>query len=177
VNNKKARDKIILENLGLVRYAAKRYRRMPCYEDLLQEGTIGLIQAADKFDPSLGISFSSLAVPYIRGYICHYFRGKFELIRSPVGKTPLTVGSLSFSKEENSRDLEEVLIDPACQKDEQLEDLLEYATTLPEKERQLLEGLMRGDRIKDQIDKIGVSPVTMTRWKKKIIQSAKDELL
>jgi DNA-directed RNA polymerase specialized sigma subunit len=69
------------------------------------------------------------------------------------------------------------LIDPACQKDEQLEDLLEYATTLPEKERQLFEGLMRGDRIKDQIDKIGVSPVTITRWKKKIIQSAKDELL
>jgi DNA-directed RNA polymerase sigma subunit (sigma70/sigma32) len=48
-------DKIVADNIKLVYHVAKTYRTMPCFEDLVQEGTIGLIKAAKRFNPSLGI--------------------------------------------------------------------------------------------------------------------------
>jgi RNA polymerase sporulation-specific sigma factor len=167
---------MVIDNLGLVRYVAKKYRKMYYYEDLLQEGTIGLIQAAQKFDPSRKVAFSSMAVPYIRGYISHYFRDKLEIVRSPCSSPSLPVASLDFSSNGIDKDLLDFLVDPACLKDEQLDNLKEYSETLPEKKRQCLEGLMRGDRAKDQAKEIGVSNITITRWKKEIVQLAKKEL-
>ena len=61
-----ARDKLILANLRLVFSIAFRYRRGVLYwEDILQEGVIGLIKAADKFDPEKGFRFSTYATWWI----------------------------------------------------------------------------------------------------------------
>ena len=69
------RDAIICENMGLVHTCAKRFAGKGVeYDDLFQAGCLGLIKAADGFDPSRGLCFSTYAVPLILGEIRHLFR-------------------------------------------------------------------------------------------------------
>lgn len=61
--------------MPLVRGLARRYaRRGEPLEDLIQVGTIGLIKAVDRFDPSLGHKLVSFATPTILGEIRRHFR-------------------------------------------------------------------------------------------------------
>lgn len=63
---KSERDLMIEENLGLVYSIAKRFvGRGIEYEDLVQNGCVGLIKAVDNFDFSKGYKFSTYAVPVI----------------------------------------------------------------------------------------------------------------
>lgn len=69
------REKIVEENIGLVWSIAKRYyNRGHDPEDLFQVGSIGLLKAIDKFDPSYGVQFSTYAVPMIMGEIKRFIR-------------------------------------------------------------------------------------------------------
>ena len=70
-----ARDALILHNLRLVVYLAKKYENsgVPA-EDLISIGTIGLIKAVDKFDCSYEVCFSTYAVPMIIGEVRRYLR-------------------------------------------------------------------------------------------------------
>ena len=75
----------VSENLGLVHSCAARFRgRGIEYDDLYQAGCIGLIKAADRFDPALGYKFSTYAVPVILGEIKRLFRdgGTVKVSRS-----------------------------------------------------------------------------------------------
>ena len=66
---------MIENNYGLVHACANKFRgRGAEYEDLFQAGCIGLIKAADKFDPDRGFAFSTYAVPVILGEIKRIFR-------------------------------------------------------------------------------------------------------
>lgn len=70
-----AREHQIEENMGLVHLCAHRFKgRGIEYEDLFQAGCIGLIKAADAFDPNRGVRFSTYAVPVILGEIRRLFR-------------------------------------------------------------------------------------------------------
>ena len=69
------RSEIIENNLGLVHSCANRFRgRGVEYDDLFQAGCIGLVKAADGFDFSRGVRFSTYAVPVILGEIKRIFR-------------------------------------------------------------------------------------------------------
>ena len=69
------RESLISDNLGLVHSCANRFRgRGVEYDDLFQAGCVGLIKAADGFDPSRGFAFSTYAVPVILGEIHRIFR-------------------------------------------------------------------------------------------------------
>lgn len=66
---------MIESNYGLVHACANKFRgRGVEYDDLFQAGCIGLIKAADKFDPDRGFAFSTYAVPVILGEIKRIFR-------------------------------------------------------------------------------------------------------
>lgn len=70
-----AREVLIEKNLGLVHHIVKRFaNRGYDPEDLFQIGAIGLIKAIDKFDLSLGLKFSTYAVPMITGEIKRFLR-------------------------------------------------------------------------------------------------------
>lgn len=81
------RDTFIQENMGLVRMSVNRFTyRMTDYnyvdkEDLQSIGTIGLIKAYDRFDPSFGTKFSTYAVPTIIGEIQRYFRDNLDTVK------------------------------------------------------------------------------------------------
>ena len=73
--DKAARNRLVQENMGLVYMVAKRFTdRGVDSEELVQIGAIGLIKAVDKFDPGMGFTFSTYAVPLIMGEIRRFLR-------------------------------------------------------------------------------------------------------
>lgn len=73
--DKEAREILIEKNLGLVHTIIRRFLgRGYEAEDLFQIGCIGLMKAIDKFDLSLGLKFSTYAVPVITGEIKRFLR-------------------------------------------------------------------------------------------------------
>lgn len=70
IGNKKARDLFISSNLKLVYSIAKQYQNcgLP-FDDLIQEGNIGLIYAVDNYDFTKNFKFSTYATQMIRGHI------------------------------------------------------------------------------------------------------------
>jgi RNA polymerase primary sigma factor len=80
----RARSRLIEKNLRLVVSVAKRYRGMGLpFEDLIQEGNLGLMKAAERFDPELGNRFSTYAIWWIRQAIGRAIEDKGRAIRLP----------------------------------------------------------------------------------------------
>ncbi|MFE2426438.1 RNA polymerase sigma factor SigF [Streptomyces sp. NPDC059373] len=80
----RVRAALIEVNLPLVRYAAARFRsRNEPMEDVVQVGTIGLINAIDRFDPERGVQFPTFAMPTVVGEIKRYFRDNVRTVHVP----------------------------------------------------------------------------------------------
>lgn len=78
------RDAIVEAHLPLVQYLAGRYRHLgEPLDDLVQVGTIGLINAVDRFDPGRGTTLATYATPTIVGEIKRYFRDRVWSVRVP----------------------------------------------------------------------------------------------
>ena len=73
-----------MSHLNLVRFLASKFKnRGEPLDDLIQVGTIGLIKAIDRFDPSRGLEFTTYATPTILGEIKRHFRDKGWSVRVP----------------------------------------------------------------------------------------------
>jgi RNA polymerase sigma-B factor len=82
--HRRVRAALIEANLPLVRYAAARFRsRNEPMEDVVQVGTIGLINAIDRFDPDRGVQFPTFAMPTVVGEIKRYFRDNVRTVHVP----------------------------------------------------------------------------------------------
>jgi RNA polymerase sigma-B factor len=80
----KARELLVHRYRGMVYKLAHRYRgSSEPFEDLCQEGTIGLLRAIDLFSPDRGALFSSYAMMKIEGALRHYIRDYGRAIRLP----------------------------------------------------------------------------------------------
>jgi RNA polymerase primary sigma factor len=79
----RAKDEMIESNLGLVYCVARGYRGLGVpFDDLVQEGTLGLVRAVEKFDHRRGLKFSTFAVWWIRRALIDAL-GEARTIRIP----------------------------------------------------------------------------------------------
>ena len=82
-DNQLTRDELVTKNMGYVVTLARQYSsELLSTNDLISEGSIGLIKAAEKFDPSRGKPFVTFAAPYIR-------RSIEDAIRRVTGEIPV----------------------------------------------------------------------------------------
>lgn len=78
------RNKLVTGYLPVVQHIARRFAgRGEPVDDLEQAGTVGLLNAVDRFEPSRGVDFLSYAVPTVTGEIRRHFRDRTWSMRVP----------------------------------------------------------------------------------------------
>jgi DNA-directed RNA polymerase sigma subunit (sigma70/sigma32) len=82
----KARDELVSANLRLVYSSANRFKGhlSPAFAaDVAQEGVLGLVRAAEKYDATMGFAFSTYAVRWVRSSMANYVRIAQSSVRVP----------------------------------------------------------------------------------------------
>ncbi|GAA4984391.1 SigB/SigF/SigG family RNA polymerase sigma factor [Kitasatospora paranensis] len=122
------RGTLIELNMTLVKFAARRFaNRTEPMDDILQVGTIGLIKAIDRFDPTREFEFATYALPTITGEMKRFFRDTSWMVHVPRGMQELRLALAKASDE-----LEQVL--------DRLPTTAELAAHLGLTEREVIEG-------------------------------------
>ena len=79
-----ARQELVRSHLPLVRAMARRYARRPEeLDDLVQAGSVGLVKASVRFDPSRGVAFATFVAPSVEGEIRRHLRDRSDGVRMP----------------------------------------------------------------------------------------------
>ncbi len=77
------KDLIMVQYASMVERIARRFAGIEQFEDLVQVGFIGLLNALTKFDPEAGVRFNTYATYLVAGEIKHYLRDRSQTIRHP----------------------------------------------------------------------------------------------
>jgi RNA polymerase sigma factor (sigma-70 family) len=155
------RERVIEENLELVRSVARRYAdRGEPFDELVQAGSVGLIKAVDRFDPERGTSLATFASSLIEGEIRHHLRRHRRHAAAPVAAAPEPAGDASETERTEARLL-----------------LRSGWKNLSERERRLLELRYFGDRTQTQIaTELGLSQAQVSRLLSATLARLRQEL-
>ena len=175
--DEKAREKLIVHNLRLVVYIAKKFENSGVnIEDLISIGTIGLIKAVNTFSPEKNIKLATYASRCIENEILMHLRKiasqKIEVsLDEPLntdwdGNELMLADVLGSDVDEISREIEE---------DDEKKILREIIENLPEREREIIDmrfGLGEKEELtqKEVADKMGISQSYISRLEKRIIK-------
>ena len=178
-----ARDALILHNLRLVVYLAKKYEGsgVPS-EDMVSIGTIGLIKAVNTFTPGRSIKLATYASRCIGNEILMYLRKSSNRRQEASIDEPLNIDG-----DGNELLLSDVLSSEENQVGQRLEQDAERASLrrsveqLSPRERQIMElrfGLLDGvERTQKEVaDAIGISQSYISRLEKRIIRQLREQL-
>jgi RNA polymerase primary sigma factor len=154
----KARQRLIEKNLRLVISVAKKYRGMGLpFEDLIQEGNIGLMKAIEKFDPDRGWRFSTYATWWVRQAVQRAVADKGRTIRVPVHmsekirKTARTYNELSAELEREPTDKEVAeRLGWTVEEVRNVKDVMPHATSLNQPLGSEEDGSELGELIEDE---------------------------
>ncbi len=184
--DKKARDKLIEHNLRLVAYIVnKHYGESRDTEDLISIGTIGLIRAAETFDPEKDITFSTYASTCIQNQIKMYFRKNKHRVNEVYINDPIDT-----DKNGNELTLADIFSDNTCVDEEvelkiNMQKLYRFVNeALDERERDIIVkryGLSVDRKAarpltqREVADKMGISRSYVSRIEKKALEKLKNK--
>lgn len=139
----KEQQTLVEANLGLARSVAHYFARETAvpYDDLFQLACLGLTRAVRRWDENLGYTFSTNAMPFIRGEVTHWLRDKKEdTIATPRGQDRVRVASLDVSVGEGHSTLQDLIADDPSETDlsAEQERIREAIAQLDSAEQQLL---------------------------------------
>lgn len=146
------RNRLVVNNMNLVRYLVNKH--YPSYkrdEDILQIGYIGLIKAAESYDPELGFAFSTYASTIIMNEIKMEFRN--------IQKSPSTISIDTIIVDDGTMKLEDVL----GSEDLEVFDLTPFMNRLTDLERTMVYMAIEGSRKSDIARELNVSRSYVTR--------------
>ena len=175
--DEKAREKLIVHNLRLVVYIAKKFENSGVnIEDLISIGTIGLIKAVNTFSPEKNIKLATYASRCIENEILMHLRKiasqKVEIsLDEPLntdwdGNELILADVLGNEGDEINREMEE---------EDEKRILLQVIDTLPDREKEIIDmrfGLGEKEELtqKQVADKLGISQSYISRLEKRIIK-------
>lgn len=163
--DEEARLALIEAYQPLVFRTALPYRAMECIMDIVQEGTVGLIEAAETFDHTRGVAFSLYAVHRIRGRMMDCLRreGRADILSGDACEDGLADLSSSVPEQAETNEL--------------VRRLRQAMDRLPLNERTVLEGIyLKSEAPQDMADGLGLSLSHVYRLKRKGIQRVRGML-
>lgn len=179
----KGREKLIVHNLRLVVYIAKKFESTGiCVDDLVSIGTIGLIKAVNTFSPEKNIKLATYASRCIENEILMFLR------KSSQHRNDISIDEpLNIDWDGNELLLSDILgtdedtVNSSIEYDAEKAVLRETVASLPQRERIIMEmrfGMKTGKEMtqKEVADVIGISQSYISRLEKKIIKKLKKEL-
>lgn len=182
-NDSDARDKLIVHNLRLVVYIAKKFESTGIgVEDLVSIGTIGLIKAVNTFCPNKKIKLATYASRCIENEILMFLR------KSSQHRSELSIDEpLNIDYDGNELLLSDILgtdediVNKEIESEAEREILREAVSCLGGREREIMEmrfGLIDGKEKtqKEVAEKIGISQSYISRLEKKIIRKLRIQL-
>ena len=181
--NEKMRQQLIIHNLRLVVYIAKKFESPSCsVEDLISIGTIGLIKAVNTFSPDRNIKLATYASRCIENEILMYLRKTTQLKNEVSIDEPLNTdwdGNELLLCDILGSEVDTVNIN--IEKELEIQQLLLAVSRLSERESTIMElrfGLNgRKEHTQKQVaDMLGISQSYISRLEKKIIDRLKCDL-
>lgn len=185
-NDKSAKEKLIVHNLRLVVYIAKKFESSGVYiEDLISIGTIGLIKAVNTFCPSKNIKLATYASRCIENEILMYLR------KSSQHKSDISIDEpLNVDWDGNELLLSDIIgtdediIYRDIETEVECKMLKRAINQLPERERIIIDlrfGLSSEDgeekTQKEVADMLGISQSYISRLEKKIMKQLRKEMV
>jgi RNA polymerase sigma-32 factor len=165
----RARERLVLSQLRYVIRIAGRYRRYGCpFSDLIQEGTVGLLEAIKRFNPEKGTRLSTYAMWWIRAAIQDYVLRSGAIVRSvttPRHRTLYFGGALA-GLDEKGGDAVRAL---AVRLNTTVEDVRAYAQRLRASDQPLDVMGANGRTLADTIPDSSPDPETMLTSKRQRI--------
>ena len=182
-NDESAREILMVHNLRLVVYIAKKFESTGiCIEDLISIGTIGLIKAVNTFCPEKNIKLATYASRCIENEILMYLR------KNQGQKNEISIDEpLNIDWDGNELLLSDILgtdpdsINRPIEEEAERDILLKAVGRLDEREQKIMRlrfGLMGQEEKtqKEVADEIGISQSYISRLEKRIIKKLKREL-
>lgn len=178
-----ARDKMIVHNLRLVIYIAKKFENSTVnIEDLTSIGSLGLIKAVNSFKPSKNIKFATYASRCVENEILMYLRKQSNK------NTDISIDdALSVDSDGNELNLIDILYTDEYEVSRNIEEesdkqiLWKSIHTLPKREKEII--LMRfglngvSEKTQKEVaDEIGISQSYISRLEKRIFKKLKKEI-
>ncbi|MBQ8568160.1 MAG: RNA polymerase sporulation sigma factor SigE [Oscillospiraceae bacterium] len=182
-NSSEARNLLIVHNLRLVVYIARKFESTGIgIEDLISIGTIGLIKAVNTFCPNKNIKLATYASRCIENEILMFLR------KTSQTRTEISIDEpLNIDWDGNELLLSDILgteedtVNSGIENAAERQLLRDAVSGLPPREREIMEmrfGLISGRELtqKETADIIGISQSYISRLEKKIIRKLKKEL-
>ena len=179
-----AREKLIVHNLRLVVYIARKFENSGVgIEDLISIGTIGLIKAVNTFCPSRNIKLATYASRCIENEILMHLR------KISNSKTEVSIDEpLNIDWDGNELLLSDILgseadsINADIEYEDEANMLLKIVSTLNEREQTIMRlrfgiGTEREHTQKEVADMLGISQSYISRLEKRIIEHIKEEFV